>query len=404
MLHSLDVASADTYAEVLRGTRFFTRLNADDIRLLASLCYEESHPAGTVLFEEGQEAEKFFIVWRGSVEVWKNYGSDAAELLAVHGPGQLFGEMALIDDLPRSATLRAREDTDLLYILKGDFSNVIRNHNEIAMAVMRSMSLMMRASNELFAEDLRKRNLELERANRDLQAAQAEIVRVERLSTLGKFASIIIHDIRNPISALTTHAQLILLNKEDPDKIDKYINSLLNELARLERLSSELLDYSRGEIRLRPSPVDISELFERLRESLSERFKAAKIALDIEARFRGPVIMDYERMLRVFLNIADNARKAMLAGGSFTARCERSGDEVEFSFIDSGEGMDEETLSRVFEPFYSSSKQGGTGLGMLIVKNIVEAHEGSIHISSRKGGGTEVRLRIPYKFDLQKFL
>ncbi len=404
MLESSDVASNDTVAEVLKSATFFQKLGDDDIRLLASLCYEESYPADSILFNEGQEAEKFFIVRSGSVEVWKNYGGQGQELLAVHGPGQIFGEMALIDELPRSATLRAREDTDLLSLLKGDFSNLLRSNHEFAIAVMRSMSYMLRASNELFAQDLLKRNTELERANESLQAAQAEIVRNERLSTLGKFASIIIHDIRNPISALTTHAQLILLNKEDPQKIERYVNSLLNELTRLERLASELLDYSRGEIRLRPAPVDIAELFSKLKDSLAERFRAARIELDVEARFRGPMIMDQERMLRVFLNIADNSRKAMLAGGIFTARCERAGDYVEFSFSDTGEGMDPETLSRVFEPFYSSSRQGGTGLGMLIVKNIVEAHDGAIRIRSEKGVGTTVLLSIPYKFDLQKVL
>ena len=108
------------------------------------------------------------------------------------------------------------------------------------------------------------------------------------------------------------------------------------------------------------------------------------------------MILDTERVFRALLNVADNARKAMSqVGGTLTLKSCRNGDKLILETIDTGEGMSSEVLAHVFEPFYSASSQGGTGLGMLIVKNIVEAHGGTVHLNSRPGEGTHVLLSFP---------
>ena len=112
--------------------------------------------------------------------------------------------------------------------------------------------------------------------------------------------------------------------------------------------------------------------------------------------FDEPVIVDSERILRALQNVADNACKAMASGGgTLTLRSAKDGDRLVFELADTGEGMAPEVLAHVFEPFYSASGQGGTGLGMLIVKNIVEAHGGCVSLSSEQGKGTSVFLALP---------
>jgi signal-transduction protein with cAMP-binding, CBS, and nucleotidyltransferase domain len=136
------------------------------------------------------------------VEVWKDWGDSEADLLAVHGPGHLFGEMALIDELPRSATVIARNPVRVLSIGRQDFHRIITENASVALSVMRSVSSMVRVSNDNFVESLRKRNRELVKTNRQLKNTQSRLLRAERLSVLGRFSTLILHDIRNPISIL----------------------------------------------------------------------------------------------------------------------------------------------------------------------------------------------------------
>ena len=393
------MAEERDYFEFLRRVYFFKDLADDEIRLVEGSCAEEEYAAGDVLFVEGATADRFYIVIEGRVEVWKNFYDPKPDLLAVHGPGHFFGEMALVDELPRSATVVAKDPVRVLYLYRDDFRRLIKERASIALSVMTSISFMVRSSNEVFVDDLRRRNAELERAYADLERAQAERLRTERLSTLGKFSSLILHDIRNPLSILKGQLQLMEIQADEaPEKARARIKAGLAEVARLERLASEFLDYSRGEIRLDMAIARPSALLFRIEEGLRDRLAERGIACELDAAYDEPVILDEERVARALHNVADNARKAMAAkGGVLRMGSRREGDLLVFEVADSGEGMSPEVLSRVFEPFYSSSGQGGTGLGMLIVKNIVEAHGGSVRLQSAPGEGTRVSLSFPLR-------
>jgi signal transduction histidine kinase len=343
-----------------------------------------------VIFREGSEADRFYIVLSGSVEVWKQ-----KDLLAVHTVGHLFGEMALIDELPRSATVIAREPTRLAYIGRADFQQIIRENSRVAISIIRSVSDMVRTSNEHFVESLRARNLELEQANRALREAQEELLRKERLSTLGKFSSLILHDIRNPISVLRSLAELILLHGDDRERVERNARKIIVESERLNQLASELLDYSRGDIRLNPTIVRLEDFFGRLREAIEERYQARGISIRMQIDFPGPVILDENRLFRVFLNLADNAWKAMPRGGELGIRVWKADGTLRAEVSDTGIGMSPAVQAKLFTPFFSSSEMGGTGLGMAIVKSIIEAHRGTVSFTSEQDKGTIFRLSLP---------
>jgi signal transduction histidine kinase len=371
-------------------------LTDEEIRLVAASCAEEERDPGDVIFVEGSTADRFYIVMEGRIEVWKNYYDPKPDLLAIHGSGRFFGEMALIDELPRSATVVAKEKSRLLYLYRDDFRRLIRERSSIALSVMTGISYMVRNSNEAYVDDLRKRNAELERAYAQLKSAHSERLRSERLSTLGKFSSLILHDIRNPLSILKGQLQLMQMRLGEPDKLERHVAASFAEVTRLERLASEFLDYSRGEVRLDMAVTKPSELFAKVEEAIGERLADTDITLSLEPRYDEPVILDSERVFRALLNVADNARKAMSrSGGALTLKSFRNRDKLILETADSGEGMSPEVLAHVFEPFYSASNKGGTGLGMLIVKNIVEAHGGTVRLGSKPGVGTRVLLSFP---------
>jgi signal transduction histidine kinase len=385
----------DDLFAVLKKVYFFQGLADKEVEKLQRVCHRISFPAGELIFKEGSEADRFYILLKGTVEVWKNYDLPERDLLALHTSGHLFGEMALVDELPRSATVICREPCRLLYINRSDFHRTILQDSHIAVSILRALSDMVRKSNEYFVGNLRERNLELERANEALREAQEELLVKDRLSTLGKFSSLILHDIRNPLSVLRSLAEMILLHSAERGKVERNARKIITEADRVNQIASELLDYSRGEIRLNMSVVNLHELFKQLEETVAEKFRSRGIVIRFDIQMTEPVILDGQRMFRVFLNLADNARKAMPEGGTFTVRAVKSDQTLNVEFSDTGVGMPPEVQRRIFEPFFSYSNQGGTGLGMSIVKSVVEAHHGTLGVTSTPNEGTTFRMTLP---------
>jgi len=379
---------------LLRGVYFFRDLKDEELDALSLVCERTQYSRGDIVFQEGDKADYFFIIIHGSVEVWKDYFQTQPDLLALHTDGHLFGEMALVDELPRSATVVAKTDLEVLRIFRDDFHAILEKNGRIAISILKSLSAMIRKSNEYFVGGLRQRNLELQQANEELRLAQEELLKNERLTSLGKFSSMVLHDIRNPVSVIRSYGEMILLNVEQVDRVKKYAHSILKETERLNLLVGELLDYSRGEIRLNLSIVSLHQFFEKLKSYISSGLESAHVELHIENEVKDPILMDEERMLRVFLNLTENSRKAMPQGGTLRIHADTNETQVRFLVEDTGQGMTKEVLSHIFVPFYSFSK-GGTGLGLVIVKNIVEAHEGTIQVESRIKKGTRVEIRIP---------
>lgn len=387
--------TTDGWFSYLRGIPFFQGLSDEEVERIREVCHEKRVRDGETVFREGSRADRFYIVLEGTVEVWKDWGDPEGDILAVHGEGHLFGEMALIDDLPRSATVLAKGSVRLLAVAKADFLRIVAANSSIALSIMRSVSSMVRTSNESFIENLRARNRELQKANDELRKAQEDLLRADRLAVLGKFSSLILHDIRNPISILRGFGEMLLMHPEDAELVKRNAGRIVSESDRLNRLASELLDYSRGQIALNMSIVDLRELVGKVREIVSERFELKKIHLETRVDWAGPVILDYERILRVLLNLADNSRKAMPKGGTFSISVSRSGKTLLLETADSGAGMEAKVQERIFEPFFSSSQEGGIGLGMSIVKSIVEAHRGTLSFRSAVGEGTTFRIELP---------
>ena len=378
--------------DFLREVYFFKDLSDDEIRGVEHLCKEDRFEPGEILFRENAPAERFFIVLEGMVEVWKDYGSPTPDQLAVHGQGHLFGEMALIDDLPRSATVVAKTATTVLYMFRAEFDRILRENSAVALSILRSLSAMVRKSNESYVEDLRQRNEKLEAAYNELQAAQEELLRAERFSNLGKMSSMILHDIRNPISVVKGLGEMIQLSLDDPERVRECANAIVGEAERLNRLAGELLDYSRGEIRLDVTAASMENILTKLTERVSQR--ARSVDLLVENSVTEPVLVDEERLLRALENVAGNACKAMGNKGRIEISAQPIDGHIRIRLKDSGEGMPPEVLDRVFEPFFTASR-GGTGLGLVIVKNVVEAHRGELRVESTVGEGTSVTIDLP---------
>jgi two-component system sensor histidine kinase PilS (NtrC family) len=225
---------------------------------------------------------------------------------------------------------------------------------------------------------------------------EREVRRQDRLAALGRVAAAIAHEIRNPLASMRGAVQVLGSESSLSDEQTQLMNIVLRESDRLERIISDFLLYARPR-RPELSRVDLNEVLEETFALLRFSSEINSESHQLLARpLAEPALVEADagQLRQVFWNLSRNAVIAMPEGGTLTIAIERTADQhVQVVFHDSGIGMNEEQLERIFEPF-SSSGSGGTGLGMSIVYQIINEHRGKISIHSEVGRGTAITIRL----------
>jgi PAS domain S-box-containing protein len=239
----------------------------------------------------------------------------------------------------------------------------------------------------------------VEERTEELRRVQVELLRNERLSTLGQFTATVAHELRNPLSAIRNTAFAIAeIAAANGLKLERPLGRLERSVARCDRLIAELLEYTRTrELERVPMRLD-----DWLGEVLDEQNMPEGIALRRDLAVPGIVAeVDPDRLRRVVINLVENAAQALAeasatpdGGRVLTVASRMNGDGIELSFADTGPGIAPEILPKVFDPLFST-KSFGTGLGLPTVRQIVEQHGGTVEITSTLGAGTRVRVVLP---------
>lgn len=231
----------------------------------------------------------------------------------------------------------------------------------------------------------------------------------ERVKSILELSAGVAHELGNPLNSLTIHLQLMQrqLRKwegnSNADKFGRSLDACANEVERLDGIIRHFLEA------VRPSAPQLQDvdLIGPLEESigfLGPELEGAGMRVDIELARTLPLIQgDRDQIKQVFFNIVKNARQAMRAGGTIRIRAFSDDEYVYVQIGDSGEGMSEESLAKVFEPYFTT-KRDGHGLGMMIVERIMRDHGGQIGIDSRPGVGTLVTLQFPQKHRRMRLL
>jgi PAS domain S-box-containing protein len=228
---------------------------------------------------------------------------------------------------------------------------------------------------------------------KDLREAHEQLVKKEKLAVLGKLAGGVGHELRNPLGAIKNAAYFLNMVLENPEPdVKETLEIMTREVARSEDILSSLLDFARPTV-LTLRKVRINDV---LAEAVTRNPIPENIALTRTPSDTLPDIMaDPDKLLQVFTNLITNACQAMPAGGSLTIQSAVSGeDRVRVSVTDTGTGITEEHMKRLFEPLFST-KAKGIGLGLVVTKAIVEAHQGSIDVRSEPGKGTTFTVTLP---------
>lgn len=230
------------------------------------------------------------------------------------------------------------------------------------------------------------------------------LARLERsFSEIRRFTADASHELRTPLTALRTEIDVALQKTLDRGQHRDLLASLLEELERMSRLTDQLLTLSRrdaGVDHFTLEPVDLRPFVETIVDALRPIADERGISLTIEGDAIVPIMGDRDRLRQVFINLIDNAVKYTSEGGSVRVRLDASEDGGTVVVEDTGIGIAEEHLPRVFDRFYRVDKarsrsEGGTGLGLSIARSVVQLHDGKISLSSRFGVGTRFEVFLP---------
>jgi len=261
----------------------------------------------------------------------------------------------------------------------------------------------------LFEEVFRARQvLETKVKNRTQELASA-LTEVENISkTKSDFISAVSHELRTPLTSIKGYASILMAGKlgDIPDKVKERLGKINTHSDNLVKLINDLLDISRiesGKVEMNFGLCNLRNIVENIQDLLAPQLKEKEIQLDVKLSPATPeTMMDRSQVERVFINLLSNAIKFTPPGGTISITSASDKEVITTEISDTGIGISQEDISRLFDEFYRVENKinqnvKGTGLGLALVKKIVEAHEGSIWITSEINEGTTFHFTLPIK-------
>ena len=229
----------------------------------------------------------------------------------------------------------------------------------------------------------------------EIRRLEREVRIQDRLAAVGRLAAAIAHEIRNPLTSIAGSVSMLSNVPEMNEDHRRLLDIVTRESQRLNAIITDFLAYSRTK-QYHFDRVDLIHLVEDTLTLMDHRMAAEKTGITIERRFavqKAWVLADGDRIKQVFWNLCENAVRAMKNGGKLTVAVESLGEDCQVAITDTGTGMTPQQIEKIFEPFQSNF-EGGTGLGLALVYQIVQAHEGKIYARSKPGQGSTFILRL----------
>lgn len=286
------------------------------------------------------------------------------------------------------------EDSESIPSAEDTPANEIRN-------LSRALTNMLKRLDEN-KKELKNHIISLEKANEDLKTARDEIIKSEKLASVGRLAAGIAHEIGNPVGIILGYIELIQkggLSKEDEND---FLGRIESEISRVDVIIRQLLDFSRSSTK-KLGVCEVHKLITGTVEMLEpqSRLNELEIGLELEAE-NDQVFADKNQLQQVFLNILINSIDAFTEGrresgySCIKIQSENKNETIELRFIDNGPGISPDKLNRIFDPFFTTKEPGrGTGLGLSVCYRIIESLGGTIKAESSPGNGMRLYVELP---------
>jgi signal transduction histidine kinase len=360
----------------LESTKLFRNLGPAELQMLRQIAREQKFSAGQAIFKEGDKGDGIYMVRSGQVEISVKLADTVDRVFAKLGPGEILGEMAVLELKPRSATATAAEDSVVYFIPRGELLAMVERSPVLSLELLREISLRLREFNQRYIQ---------------------EILQTERLTIVGRFARSIVHDLKNPLNIIGLTAEMSVLDNSTPESRQKAAVTIRKQIDRVSDMISEILTFTQGShadyvLGLNDYGAFVQQILEEVQP---------------EAELRGTTIackqppsgvriaFDPKRLRRVFFNLVHNATDAMPRGGNIMIRFRVEGPELITEIEDTGPGIAPEIAGKLFEAFATFGKAHGTGLGLSICRKIIEDHQGRIWVENHAGRGAVFAFALP---------
>lgn len=354
---------------------FFSALDLNEQQALRQIAQERQFSAGQEIFRQGDPGDGIYIVIQGLVEIAHASEPSHRRIFSRFGPNEIFGEMAVIENLPRSAEATAAQDTRVYFISQDGMLARLQQSPQLAFTLLKEISRRLRDFNRLYLHD---------------------IIQAERLAVVGSFARSIFHDLKTPLTVIGLAVDTLEHSNVSADKSAQALNHIRNQTRHINEMIGEVLEFTGASRASAFAPADYRHFINELLPELTAdaEIKSARIALENEPPPER-ILMDIRRLNRVFFNLIHNATDAMPGGGNIFVRFRQSDKEIITEIEDSGPGIAPEIADRLFQPFATHGKSHGTGLGLSICRKIIEDHGGRIWLRSHAGRGAIFSFALP---------
>ncbi len=361
---------------VLDKSKLFGGLLTEELQALEQTAQIRHFSAGQNIFIEGDPGDGVYVIAEGMVQISAVVHEQERRVLSRVGPGDYFGEMAVLDNEARSATATAEQDTRAYFLPRDQVLGLLERSPKLAISLVREFSRRMREVNRQFMQ---------------------EVLQAERLTLVGRFARSIVHDFKNPLNIIGLASELASTENATPEMRKSAKARIRRQVDRLSNMISELLEFTRGEkSNVALASNDYTAFVNQLLDELRPEVHAKAVVLECETEL--PAIklpFDPHRLTHVFYNLIHNAVDEMPDGGHIGLRFKVTEHDLTTEIEDTGKGIAPEIASRLFEPFATHGKAQGTGLGLSICKKIIEDHRGQIQARSEPGRGAVFAFTLP---------
>jgi two-component system NtrC family sensor kinase len=286
---------------------------------------------------------------------------------------------------------------------RGDLSHRVRieSHDEIGRLAdsFNQMAIDLEKVTQQYQALNRTLEQRVRQKTRELEEAQNQLLQTEKLSSLGKMAAGVAHEINNPLTSILINAHLLAKQLEKDQRSRETLKIIIDETTRCGTIVKDLLHFSR-QTQAMKTLADVNQVIEKSVAFLKNQIALQKVVLNIQLEPTLPwMVIDMDKIEQVFTNVILNALDAMPNGGelSISSRvvANNNSRELEIKFGDNGCGIPREAMGRIFDPFFTTKGTKGTGLGLSVSYGILQQHNGDIDIQSEEGKGTTVTIHLP---------
>jgi len=361
----------------LEASKLFCELSPADLETARKVTQERTFSHNQTIFQEGDPGDGIYVVKEGIVNLTKVVAHGEARPLSRAVEGDLFGEMAVLDDNPRSLGAVAEGKATVYFIARQDFFKLLDHTRGLAVAIVKDSSKRLRDFNDKYTR---------------------EVLEAERLSLVGRFANSIVHDLKNPLNIIGISADMACMPSATTESRQVSKVRIRKQVDRITNMVNELLEFAQGSsTSFILARVDYSAFVLQLIEEIQPEVALKSVTVEYVNPPPGVMVqINPQRLARVFHNFIGNAADAMPGGGkvrlSFSVNSEPS---VVTELHDTGKGIPPQMLDRLFQAFATYGKANGTGLGLSICKKIIQDHKGTVYARNAPEGGAVFGFTLP---------